>query len=111
MVGITSTAQFIEQANPEDPEADNLGAKLDNIRNMACCGGTTAWKIADILFDTIMGFDNVSGTPIETAISSYLSSDEASGGVNFYGYETTGNTPDNYYSDIITNIVNLLSGQ
>ena len=105
LVGITSTDQFIEQANA----SPNIGEKLDNIRNMTCCGGLTAWKIADILFDKIMSFDNIRGTTIETAINSYLLSDETNGGVNFDSYETTGNTGVGYYSGIVTHIVSLLT--
>ena len=101
LVGITSTAQFRDQANA-DP---NIGEKLDNIRNMTCCGGIIAWKIADILFDTIMNFENVKDTAIETSINSYLSRPD----VNFYSYETTGDTDDGYYSGIVTHIVSLLN--
>ena len=101
LVGITSTALFRDQANA----SPNIGEKLDNIKNMTCCGGIIAWKIADILFDTIMGFDNVKDTAIETSINNYLSSTD----VNFYSYETTGDTDDGYYSGIVTHIVSLLN--
>lgn len=101
LVGITSTDQFIEQANA----SPNLGTKLDNIRNMACCGGVTAWQIADILFDKIMSFDNVSSSGLDEAIRTYLSSDE----VKFYSYETSGETPEGYYSSIITEILDIIN--
>ena len=101
LVGITSTDQFIEQANA----SPNLGSKLDNIRNMACCGGVTAWQIADILFDKIMSFDNVSSSGLDEAIRTYLSSDE----VKFYSYETSGETPEGYYSSIITEILDIIN--
>lgn len=101
LVGITSTDQFIEQANA----SPNLGSKLDNIRNMTCCGGVTAWKIADILFDKIMSFDNVSSSGLDETIRTYLSSDE----VKFYSYENTGDTEEGYYSGIVTHIVSLLN--
>ena len=101
LVGITSTDQFIEQANA----SPNLGSKLDNIRNMTCCGGVTAWKIADILFDKIMSFENVSSSGLDETIRTYLSSEE----INFYSYENTGDTDDGYYSGIVKHIVSLLN--
>lgn len=104
LVGITSTDQFIEQANA----SPNIGAKLDDIRNMTCCGGLTAWKIANILFNKIMSFKNVSDSKLDE-IRTYLSDE-----VKFDSYETSGETPvkppeeEGYYSSIITKILDII---